>query len=136
MKIGFTGTRRGMTDAQRNSLRKFLQTAAGEFHHGDCIGADEQAHDIAEAAGFEIHIHPPLNPTKRAFKITHVSRMRPELPYLARNRNIVFATDELVATPAEPEEQLRSGTWSTVRFARTRNRPITIIYPDASFNHC
>ncbi len=38
--IGFTGTRYGMTVAQRRILRLLLANGAGrEFHHGDCVGA-------------------------------------------------------------------------------------------------
>ena len=30
------------------------------FHHGDCIGADAEAHDIAVAMACEIVIHSPI----------------------------------------------------------------------------
>ena len=44
MKIGFTGTQKGMTTAQAYS---FIELISGmeidEFHHGDCIGADYNA---------------------------------------------------------------------------------------------
>jgi hypothetical protein len=49
--IGFTGTRRGMTVAQRKTLRSLLLTGSGKLHHGDAIGADAEAHDIAIALG-------------------------------------------------------------------------------------
>jgi bifunctional non-homologous end joining protein LigD len=34
--------------------------------------------------------------------------------------------------PAEPEEQLRSGTWSTVRFAKKQGKPVFLILPDGT----
>jgi bifunctional non-homologous end joining protein LigD len=34
--------------------------------------------------------------------------------------------------PAEPEEQLRSGTWSTVRFAKKQGKPVFVILPDGT----
>lgn len=51
-----------------------------ELLRGDCKGADDQAHDIAEAAGLEIYIHPTINPAKRAFRVTHISRTRQKTP--------------------------------------------------------
>ena len=33
---------------------------------------------------------------------------------------------------SEAEEQLRSGTWSTIRYAKRQNKPTTIIFPDGS----
>ena len=58
-------------------------------------------------------------------------------PYLDRNKDIVLETQTLVATPAETTEQLRSGTWSTVRYARKLKRPAVLILPDGTivFEH-
>jgi hypothetical protein len=50
-KIGFTGTQDGMTDQQKSMLRDLLDGGTGEFHHGDGIGADSEAHDIATLCG-------------------------------------------------------------------------------------
>jgi predicted Rossmann fold nucleotide-binding protein DprA/Smf involved in DNA uptake len=51
-------------------------------------------------------------------------------PYLKRNKDIVRGTELLLATLAEASEQHRSGTWSTVRFARKQGRAIWLIQPD------
>jgi cytosine/uracil/thiamine/allantoin permease len=53
-------------------------------------------------------------------------------PYLWRNHQIVDATAALLACPFEFEEQLRSGTWATVRYARTLGRPIRFFWPDGT----
>ena len=129
MRIGFTGTQRGMTDAQRSTLRAVLaELGATVFHHGDCIGADAEAHDVAEAMGCEVVIHPPVTETKRAWKLA--ARIYEPKWYLARNKDIVRDTEMLVAAPGEETEHLRSGTWSTVRFARKLGRAVWVILPD------
>lgn len=132
--IGFTGTQDGMTPLQRRAVRFILfnhwMYGAHQFHHGDCIGSDKEADDISkEIPGYETWLHPPTDPRKRAFcraKITF-----PPRPYLERNRDIVENSNIIIATPKGPEE-LRSGTWSTIRYARKdpEIRKIYIIYPD------
>jgi hypothetical protein len=131
-KIGFTGTQNGMTDPQKSTLRDLLAGGAGEFHHGDCIGADSEAHDIAILCGYTVVLHPPTNPAKRAWRDVPLHLTRVKKPYLARNKDIVTETASLIAAPADPVEQLRSGTWSTVRFARQRGKPVFLIMPDGA----
>lgn len=127
--IGFTGTQLGMTDAQKASLRGFLRGPSGEFHHGDCIGADSEAHDIAEECGYGIILHPPTNYSKRAWREVPHFMMRREKPYLDRNKDIVNETRVLIAAPAEPDEQPRGGTWSTIRYGIKQGRTVIIILP-------
>ena len=138
MRIGFTGSRDGFTSKQHNAFKKLLaKLGATELHHGDCVGADAQAHAVAYSLDLDIFIHPPTDGRKRA-NCGDGAKQTPYLgtvkwfkpyPYLERNRHIVLATEALIATPKEAEEQLRSGTWSTVRFARKRRRPVYIILP-------
>lgn len=130
MNLGFTGTQRGMTDAQWATLWRMLCNRSGVFHQGDCIGSDEQAAHGARVAGFWIIGHPPIINHKRAF--FSADEWRPALPYLDRNRVIVDESEEMIATPGEAVEQLRSGTWSTVRYARRVGKPIHVILPDGS----
>lgn len=127
--VGFTGTQRGMTEAQWCALWPLLLCRApGEFHEGDCIGADEQAAGMAREAGFRVVGHPPVVQAKRAF--FPVDEWRPAALYLERNHNIVDACEVLLATPGEFVEQLRSGTWATIRYARRVGRPTLVIFPD------
>lgn len=58
-------------------------------------------------------IHPPIDPKKRAWK--NASMIMPEKDYMTRNQDIVNAVEVLIACPGEMTEQLRSGTWSTIR---------------------
>lgn len=122
MKVGFTGSRTNPTDGQIDWLHQILLLSrATELHHGDCVGADKVAHGMALALGMKIVVHPPTNPKLRAGCIG--DELRPEFPYLVRNKNIVDETEILVALPSGPEH-VRSGTWWTIRYARGLKRPI------------
>ena len=121
IRVGFTGTQRGLTDEQKAALDRLfheLGQDAVEIHHGDCVGADEEAHDLADNHAFDIVRHPPDKDDKRAF-CTGGEERDPK-PYLDRNKDIVDETDMLIACP-NGEERVRSGTWSTVRYARKRS---------------
>ena len=119
-----------MTDSQKRGLESFLLDR-DELHHGDCIGADSDAHDIAESLGLNIVIHPPSDPKKRAFR---TGKVLPEKYYLIRNKDIVNQSDHLIATPGGYSEEPRGGTWFTIRFARQQGVDLTIIYPDGSID--
>jgi len=133
MKVGFTGTQRGMTEKQKMEFARLildLYPYPSEFHHGDCIGADAEAHKIIETLSFgniEIQVHPSTNEAKRAFCVAFVI-YKPQ-DYLSRNHGIVDATDLLIACPKGNKEQIRSGTWATVRYARRKKKQLRIIYP-------
>ena len=130
MEIGFTGTQIGMTDKQKETVKKFLLSfKAARFHHGDCMGADSQAHDIAKELGIAITIHPPLNSSKRALK-TGYKKLLDKKPHVERNHDIVDNCRILIACPKGNDEQLRSGTWATVRYAKKQKVETIIIYPD------
>jgi hypothetical protein len=127
MRVGFTGTQNGCTMRQKEALRKLVQSLPiEELHHGDCIGADAQVHTMLPRD--KVHIHPAIvDSSKRAFCKGAVSY--PPAPPLDRNKHIVDSTEMLIACPKASEE-LRSGTWSTVRYARKCGRPIKVVWPD------
>jgi len=131
ISIGFTGTQVGMTNEQKSSLEKYLKISLkySEYHHGDCVGADEQFHKILEKLGTdEIIIHPPIKNVKRAF--CKAKTILVPKDYLDRNKDIVDASEILIAAPKEFDEQLRSGTWSTVRYCKKQKKNAFIIYPN------
>ncbi len=126
----YPGTRHGATADQLVKLIETLyKIGATEIHHGDCIGVDEQAHNVARELFLNIVIHPPQVDVKRAFCEGKKVTVLEPLPYLDRNKQIVNETDLLIALPGQVEEQLRSGTWATVRYAQRLHRPFVLITP-------
>lgn len=135
MKIGFTGTRRGMTDAQRQVFAELIvRLKPTEFHHGDCVGADDQAASVVarSVSGVRIVVHPPVDESLRAFNggLRCMMVVRPPRTHLARNRDIVNETDCLIACPLEMEHQPRGGTWYTVDYAAKVGRLTYVVWPD------
>ena len=128
--LGFTGTRKGMTPEQQASVRAIVG-GFSTVHHGDCIGADEEMHDIAIAFGQSVVVHPPADPKLRAWCRGDV--VLPEKPYHDRNRDIVNAARYLLATPDSMKETTKGGTWYTVRYARQEGKDILIVWPDGTW---
>lgn len=132
VRIGFTGNQDGQTKAQKKAVRALLQELKGtHFHHGDCIGSDAQAHETALAQGYAVIIHPPTDPSKRAF-CKGAMVVRDEKPYLRRNMDIIKECSVLIATPRSHKEVIRSGTWSTVRRAVDYQRRVLVVYKDGT----
>lgn len=133
IRVGFTGSQYGMNQTQAVIVYDLLYTwrnsvHINEFHHGDCVGADNYAHQIAQHLGYETHIHPPIDERKRAFSCDGDKHYPPQ-DYLTRNHIIVEMTDRLIATPKETEEQLRSGTWATYRYAKKCDKKVWLVLP-------
>jgi hypothetical protein len=130
MKVAFTGTQVGMTPQQEQEVRFQLNYLRPTMaFHGDCVGADADFHRICREVNGHIYIrsYPPVNPAKRAY--TEANEEAPKQEYLARNRTMARLCDILIATPREMQEVLRSGTWSTIRYAREYGKRIVIVYP-------
>jgi hypothetical protein len=141
--IGFTGTRMRLLNHQETWLEQQLSILDVEIrfmyhqepwlHHGDCVGADEVAHEMAAKLGWKIHIHPPLNESKRAFcrgaSVTSRSKK-----YLARDRIIASSCSLLLAVPGtpydpkrdRPGQENRSGTWYTVLYGLENGKEVRV----------
>lgn len=138
MKVGFTGTRKGMTDAQHSALADWIDAhpSMAEFHHGDCVGADAESH-VAVLCWSRAHIfvHPPVDDSLAATCAggARVTRL-PRKTYFARNRDIVDACDVLLACPMEKWTTLpnRGGTAYTVGYARKCGKLVVIFWPDGT----
>jgi len=137
VKIGFTGTQDGMTVRQKSTFTGVVQAYAGtplEFHHGMCVGADEEAHIIVRTLlGRDATIvgHPPVDQS-RANMDLDCDQLWRTTSFLTRNADIVYCTRLLIATPRQNHEVLRSGTWATIRKARQVGRDYVIIFPDGA----
>jgi hypothetical protein len=130
MKIGMTGNRDGISKKALRKFRKILDNSKGikEGHHGDCLGADTDFHHELTERGIKTVIHPPDIDTMRAFN-EGTKTLKPK-PYIERNHDIVDESDIMIGFPSSHQEQLRSGTWATIRYARKVEKRIYIIFPD------
>ncbi len=145
MIVSFCGSQSGMTDFQKKELAERLSDLnCSELVHGDCIGADREANDIALGVGVKIfHLFPSTLRVKRAYcweekeddnvynllgYSVAVKIEKVEAP-LIRNKKIVDASDTLIACPKEHEHTLRSGTWATIRYAWKRKKNVIVIPP-------
>jgi len=133
--IGFTGNQHGMSEIQYNVFRGIIILLNSQydivFHHGVCIGSDEDAHNIVmDYTNAKIQLHPPIK-TNKMFKVENNKRIKTKDPkeYLERNRDIVNASRFIFATPKTNKEKTRSGTWSTIRYNRKKNKHTYIILP-------
>lgn len=135
--LGFTGAQQGMTTFQKEKVRKYLKnvilcSAAMESAppvalHGDCIGADEDFNEICAELDIPRYCRPCTITYKRAF--TDAFQVAEPIAPLDRNRIIAEKCDLLIACPKEEREQLRSGTWTTVRATRRLNKTVLLITP-------
>jgi hypothetical protein len=148
MRIGFTGTRRGMTDAQRSSFQKHLllglPRTPTELRHGSCEGADVQAARFARSVFDEwrkrfgstsmIRIialpGPDDDPHREVSGVD--DEVLPGKTHFARNRDIVNASDLVIGCPGEATWQKRGGTFFTMDYAIKKGKPLVIIWPDGT----
>lgn len=136
MIVGFTGTRIGMTPVQWQAVRDLCASwLIIEAHHGLCQGADEEFHWLLRGLGngpkIDIHGHPPIRQahvaSKRTWQDCNVTNTPKE--FNVRDKDIILASSRLIGAPFCPEVTA-SGTWTTIRFARKKNKPIWIVMPD------
>lgn len=144
ISVGFTGSRIGMTNSQKSWLSLILGEYAdydffeGEkkfFHHGCCVGSDEQAHYGALALGYRVVGYPSnLGPkyTAAIFKEDFFTLWSPDNP-LARNIRIVEASTFLIAAPRTGSK----GTWHAYNYAINISKPVVLLFQngDAEFTN-
>jgi hypothetical protein len=76
MKVGFTGTRKGMTPQQRVAFAELVITLRPtQAHHGDCVGADAEFHHGCKAL---------VNPRRSLFTRPLTTRIAPSVGAMTR----------------------------------------------------
>lgn len=138
--VGFTGTRKGMTYFQKSKVEEVLQLLKNKgfwvAHHGVCIGSDADFHDLATKVGFWMVGHPGVDSKGGVvYRATlKCGSLCPEKYFPIRDKDIVEASERMIATPSGKAEIYRwSGTWLTIRIARKAKVPTIIIFPDGTF---
>lgn len=138
MILGFTGTRK-LTIEQFTALKQFLR----ELHrdpiekvvHGDCVGADSLFDQLV--CGHTPWVRelfpsdvPGLRANSHLYSPERIVRVHPPAPPLVRNAAVVRESDYMIACPSGRVEELRSGTWATIRLARKHGKHPRIFWPD------
>lgn len=131
---GFTGTRAGMRAFQLAITRRVFK--AGQplvLRHGGAFGADFEAHatwrEVCKKSVADVW--PADAKRARIFEGQERVKVEPVMAPLDRNVEIVKRSKFLIATPHTEKEELRSGTWQTIREAAKINLPILIIWPES-----
>lgn len=138
--VGVSGTRNGMTVEQKKIFFSLLIATTSErdiLRHGDCIGVDKEAHNIAKYLKRNVIIHPPAIDKYRAFCETDEGDeiLEPK-QYLDRNWDIIKSSEIIFIIPKEFQEQYEgSGTWASFRYAKKLNKKNYIIFPDGSYSY-
>lgn len=140
--VGFTGTSRGMTEAQKVTVKEALQLILGLFSvsavHGDCVGADDDFDAICEELGVERGIRPCTyeNMRARCDGRRGVKALADPVAPMQRNRDIVADADVLIATPPNDVPIKRgSGTWATIGFGKRKGIEVIVVLPDGTAEH-
>jgi len=133
--LAFTGTKNGLTVIQKYTLGRELLRLRDEgflwMHNGDCVGADYDAAKIWTDLKGLVQLHPPLKEKYRA-RFAKARIVCEPLDYLVRDKRMIECSELTVATPETYDEQRRSGTWTTVRYARKERLGLVIVYPDGT----
>ena len=122
-----------MSQQQKDFFIAVMRMHEGAFHHGDCIGADAEAHDmIMGELPYVVHIHPPLDPKMRAWKQGH--ELHPQKHYYERNKDIVGQSHYCLFFPIRRQPET-GGTWYTINYAKSINRQFTVCLPNGTLGH-
>lgn len=142
---GARGFRQGEEDLARSIVKVRLGALAGvtELRTGAQYGVDTMAAEIglliypkarhvvivpaAPHNTFAVELVRENATGARRTEIVHLEKARDDAAaYRARNRALVEGAELVVAFPSTCDEQVRSGTWMTVRYARAKGVPIMV----------
>lgn len=141
MILGYTGTRKGMTQAQVQTVDELVDRLAPrvigssyQFLHGCAEGGDRQFHGIVAARG-PLWLYPVLDEQRawakrhrRAFDILVECA-----DLIGRNHDMADKAMAFIAAPRGFVEQKRgSGTWATMRYCKKIHRICYVVWPDGT----
>jgi len=130
---GFSGTRAGMSHTQYEIIRVCLSIGKPAIvRHGGAHGSDTEFHALwrEECPLRFADIWPADQARVKLFDGQDHVAMNSVRPPLTRNEEIVKRSTFLIAAPHSQKEELRSGTWTTVRMARRIHVPVLIVWPN------
>lgn len=131
MILGVSGTRSCPSEHQTHFLYIAITSPAIiEVHHGDCVGLDNWAHNIAASHRKLIVVHPPDVPKWRAYCTSNNAIVLPTRWYTNRNLDIVLASDICVAFPYSREWSQSKGTYNFIDHATKHKKPLIIVHAD------
>jgi hypothetical protein len=133
--VGFAGSRRGLTEAQKRALRDLLaELRPRELHHGGEAGANEEllaiVGELTRGGAVEVprvFCRPAAGGASTAAAGDVILQPRPRHE---RDLALVAACGLLVACPPDAPERRGSRVWVLVRRARRAGRPVRVVWPD------
>lgn len=136
--IGFIGEERGMTDGQRETTRHLLKVLHGNNYgiarHGMAEGAVDEFHVMARQQGYYITGHPGCDTNGEVASKTHLvcDETQDPKPFRERNKDIIFASDSIIAVPHTAIEPPRTATWAAVREALRQGKQMWVVLPSGN----
>ena len=146
--VGLVGVRRGLTHAQFQTLSRMIVNQKGR---GALAGIEvaHRSNDGWSGADFSritrwmssaprIVVHesdrpteepPPLSTESMASWAEFSLDTATVPPW---NREIVDESELILACPPVAEEEFRSRTWGTIRYARNQSKAVVVIYPNGT----
>lgn len=129
MILGFTGTRTesDVSPNRKKEIIDFLVENKDKISyvvHGGAAGLDTFIHDVCN----KLDIPKFVRPAYIKSRLPGIyGQALPKDP-LERNKDIVNDCDMLLAVPRSPnKEEIKSGTWHTIRYAKSLNKKIHFI---------
>lgn len=124
MIISFIGAPGGMNAYQKTSVERLLKMfEPTEVHHGDCLGADEEFHNIATRLNLYTASHPQKDEELKAnCMANHINLAKSKE---RANRDLVKVCELLLAAPDVPEGHF-DPTWMVIRTAKRTGRAVVV----------
>ena len=144
MKIGLVASEQGVTVEQEQVFVRLMLLYRQKYGtvvlcHGDTKGGEEKLHGIALARELcsSVEVYPPADENLSAGidagggRSGIPVRRNPARPHHLRYQQIVDNCDAVMAFPTSGGEA-EDDVWRTVRYCKTRGRPVMTVIPDGT----